>query len=281
MAGATAVVLALLISITPSADLLRVRTFFGVITVRTGDSTHVEISGTTLHGVQFTDARRSEPTTYYVRNGPMGTIFEDLRTDRDRARIGVLGLGVGTIAAYSQPGDELTFYEIDQAVVDIARNPAYFTFLADAPVRPVVVVGDGLLSLQDVPAGSFDLLVLDAFSSDSVPAHLLTREAIATYERTLRPNGILAFHLSNRYYDLAGAVGATARSDGLTVAGLIYVPSLEDASRVQASVSSWLVAADPATIARFTARGWGPVPDGPVLTNDYSDLLRTLRFTGF
>jgi SAM-dependent methyltransferase len=258
-----------------------VRTFFGVVEVRAAGAAHVEISGTTLHGVQFTDQRRTEPTTYYVRDGSLGRLFDDLRARTTSARVGVVGLGVGTIAAYSRRGDSMTFFEIDQAVVDIARTPDLFTFLADAPVSPVVVVGDARLSLRDVPPASYDLLILDAFSSDSVPAHLLTREAVQIFARSLAPRGLLAFHLSNRYYDLAAAVGATVRAEGLDAVVRGYVPSPDLVTRLDASPCVWLVAGSTADIARFTlGEGWQAPGPGPVLSDDYSDMIRTLRGSG-
>ena len=107
-------------------------------------------------------------------------------------------------------GDRLTFFEIDPNAVRIAYDPAYFTYLRDSAVPPEIIAGDGRLSLQVTPAGSFDVLILDAFSSDAVPPHLLTREALAIYVASLRPGGVLAFNASNRYYDLAPAIGATA-----------------------------------------------------------------------
>ncbi len=179
LATAAPLTLVVLIAFTSTSPLVRARTFFGVIEVRQVDGFHAEYSGTTLHGLQYTDSRRTEPSTYYSRVGPLASVFDHLRSRTDGARIGVVGLGVGTIAAYARPGDEMTFYEINPAVVDIARDPAYFTYLSDAAVDPRIVVGDARLSLEDQPSGSFDLLVLDAFSSDTVPAHLLTREAIA------------------------------------------------------------------------------------------------------
>lgn len=212
-----------------------------MIEVRQGDGVHTEYSGTTLHGLQFTDSRGAEPSTYYSRVGPLASVFDNLRSRTGDARVGVVGLGVGTIAAYARPGDEMTFYEIDQTVVDIARNPAYFTYISGSAVDPRIVVGDARLSLEDQSPGSYDLLVLDAFSSDSVPAHLLTREAIQTYARTLRPGGILAFHLSNRYYDLVGPVAATARSAGFSALSLRSVVDPDPARQFGASDSLWLV----------------------------------------
>ncbi len=257
--------------------LLRERTFFGVTEVVVSGLTHTEYSGTTLHGLQFTDQRSSEPTTYYAKVGPLRTIFDDLRTRTSGATIGAVGLGVGTIATYTQRDDQLTFFEIDPAVITIAQDPMYFTYLQKTPVKPRIVAGDGRLSLGREPAASFDLLVLDAFTSDAVPAHLLTREAMAIYVRTLRPGGLLAFNLSSRFYDLPFAVGATARSLGLAVAGHAVAPDQATMEQTWATPSLWVVVGDAAGVARFIAKGWKPVLDGaPVLTDDYSDLTRLL-----
>jgi SAM-dependent methyltransferase len=293
LATAAPLTFVVLIALTSASPLVRTRNFFGVVEVREATDYHAEYSGTTLHGLQYTDGRRDEPTTYYSRVGPLSDVFADLRARTADARIGpkvgprvgprvgVVGLGVGTIAAYAQPGDDLTFYEINPAVVDIARDPAYFTYLSDAPVTPRIVVGDGRLSLAHQAAGSFDLLILDAFSSDTVPAHLLTREAIETYARTLRPGGVLAFHLSNRYYSLTGPVAATARAAGLDALTRGFTPDAAQVEQDGATGSRWLVVGAPGDLARFAADGWTAPARGYTLTDDYSDLTRSLNLAGF
>jgi SAM-dependent methyltransferase len=262
-------------------DIARVRTFFGVITVRpaVGGAARSEMNGTTLHGLQFLDARSKQPTSYYVRSGPLGDAMLDLdRRLPGGAAIGTVGLGIGTLASYARAGDSMTFFEIDQAIVDLARDPRYFTYLADAAILPRIVMGDGRLSLAEEPAASLDLLVLDAFSSDSVPVHLLTREAMQLYERTLRPGGILLFHLSNRNFDLVPAVGSTARSLGLSAAVRSYTPDTRAIGESAAAASIWMVVGTPADVARFEGIGWTAPADGPVLTDDFSDIVRLLRF---
>ena len=281
LAAGTALIIVALSALSAPADLaVRVRTFFSVIEVTNGPDAleRTEYSGTTLHGVQFLDARSREPTTYYVRSGPLGDAFEDLRARTNAASIAVVGLGTGTTAAYSQVGDRFSFYEIDQAAVEIARDPALFTFLSDAPVPIRIVVGDARLSLAAEPRASVDLLVLDAFASDAVPAHLLTREAIADYRRVLRPGGIAIFHLSNRYYDLAPAVASTAESIGLAALSLGYQPGPADETRLAARAAQYLVVGAAADVARFADLGWAKeARPGPVLTDDFFDTLRLLR----
>ena len=281
LAGATAAAIVVTIALNSPNPFVQVRTFFGVIDVRSSyfGLARSEFSGTTLHGLQFRDDRRSEPTTYYVKAGPLGEIVDQLGARLpDGAAIGAVGLGVGTVAAYLRPTDTITFYEIDQAVIDLARDPEYFTYLENAASPPTVILGDARLSLIAQAGASFDLLILDAFSSDAVPSHLLTEEAMAVYRRVLRPGGVLAFHLSNRYYDLDPAVGSTARSIGLDALAKRYVADPPTPEGLGARSSIWVVAGAAEDIEGLVPLGWTrPIP-GPVLTDDFPDLLRTLRF---
>lgn len=278
LAAATAVfILVFTLAFAPQSTV-RVRDFFGVISVREAPGpAWEEASGTTVHGVQFVDERAHEPTTYYVRGGPLGDIFEDLRSRTNRAQIGVVGLGTGTIAAYAQATDSLSFFEIDQAVVDLAKDPRYFTYLRDSRAPARIVLGDGRLTLRAEPDMSFDLLVLDAFSSDAVPTHLLTREAMAEYIAKLRPGGVLAFHVSNRYYQLDGALTSTARQIGLEAVAREYQATPDSVSRLAAYDSEWVVVGRAGDIGRFTDRGWLFAGAGPVLSDDFSDILQTLH----
>ncbi|MFH1267013.1 MAG: fused MFS/spermidine synthase [Planctomycetota bacterium] len=182
------------------------RNFYGVVRVR-HDRRHNAnslIHGTTNHGLQSRDPnRRRQPLSYFHRTGPLGDVFQALSDRGSFREIGVIGLGTGTIAAYGKPGQRITYYEIDPAILRIARDPRYFTFLRDQEAELDVVLGDARLSLVDAPSARYDLLVLDAFSSDAIPVHLLTREAIALYLNKLADRGVLALHISNRYLDLA------------------------------------------------------------------------------
>ncbi len=269
---------ALMLAITPPYEL-RVRTFFGITEVRqTRDgSAREEIHGTTLHGLQFTDDRSDEPTSYFVRSGPLGDVFDQYtRRMPQGGSIGVVGLGIGTMTAYARDVDRLTFFEVDPAVARIAMDPRYFTYLRDSATEPRIVIGDGRLSLAAEPPASFDVLLLDAFSSDSVPAHLLTREALRTYAGRLRPGGVIVFQLTNRHFDLAPAVAATARSTGLDALTRAYVPPTSEHERFAARASRWLVVARHGDLAAFEALGWSRPRNGAILTDDYSDVLRLL-----
>ncbi len=208
------------------------RGFYGAIRVEESldDEGRVElhqlVHGTTVHGYQFVDpAKRSTPTSYYGPTGPLGQLMESVRSTKGSlGRIGVVGLGVGTIASYTQPGDSVTYYEIDPLIVRIAQDPSLFTYLADAKGDVDIVLGDGRRRLDEA-TGQYDILVLDAFSSDAIPVHLLTEEAFRTYRDRLAPGGLLAVHISNRYLDLEPVVSAIASELGMSaVAGTMSPP---------------------------------------------------------
>jgi hypothetical protein len=284
LAASTAFVLVLATFVLQPAVDFRARSFFGVTEVQRppGEARVVLFNGTTVHGTQSTDPALSRTaTTYYGPDGPAGDLFATVG-DAGRAdeSVGVVGLGAGTLAAYAAPGMTMSFFEIDPIVIQVASDPRYFTYLSDAPRPARVVLGDARLSLEHEPAGGFDLLVLDAFSSDAIPVHLLTVEAIADELRTIRPNGLLAFHVSNRYYDLGPAIAAGAQASGLTVLERFHTPS-ESARAEGATPSHWLAAsADALTIASLTARGWSEVvPADRPFTDDYADLIRFLHVT--
>jgi hypothetical protein len=189
------------------------RSFFGVYRVfeKAGGRFHVLSHGTTLHGQEDRSSTGCEPLSYYARSGPVGDVFAELaRAGRNPRRVAVIGLGTGSLACYSAPSSDWTFYEIDPMVESIARNERYFSFLAHAPGSVTVVQGDARVSLAHA-AGSYDVLVLDAFSSDAIPVHLLTQEAVRLYVSTLDPRGLLLVNISNRHLDLRPVVAALAR----------------------------------------------------------------------
>src|SRR5262249_52803005 len=157
------------------------RSFYGTHRVIDRGNLHVLMHGTTLHGAQAQDlVGRFNPLTYYGRSGPIGQLIEEMRPGRSEASIGVVGLGVASLAAYGQSGDRWTFYELNPVVERIARNPQFFTLLAQKAPDARVVVGDARLSLA-ASSDKYDILVLDAFSSDAIPVHLMTREAVRLY----------------------------------------------------------------------------------------------------
>jgi hypothetical protein len=268
---------------TPPPVVFRDRSFFGVVEVLRPEGLGLTAlrHGTTVHGLQADDpARRREPLGYFSEAGPLGDVMARLddRRDGQARRIVVTGLGAGTIAAYARPGDTITFIEIDPLIERVAADPTLFTYLSDAAVEPRILIGDGRLELERAPDGSADLVVLDAFSSDSVPIHLLTREALVDARRVLATDGLLAVNISSRSYALGPAVSAGLASTGATVLERLHDPGPEATSQ-GITTSDWLVAVDdPADVAWFEGRGWHVVPpaDQP-LTDDRSDVLRLLR----
>jgi spermidine synthase len=194
------------------------RTFFGVSRVMLdgAGTSHWLAHGNTLHGRQFVDgARECEPLAYYHRSGPAGDLFAWIGEERPAARVSVVGLGSGAMAAYSRRDEVWTFYEIDPASMRIAQDTNYFTYLSRCSAVPVrIVAGDARVRLREAPARSQDLLVIDAFSSGSIPVHLLTREALELYGSKLAPGGWVAFHISNRYLDLELVLARMAADAG-------------------------------------------------------------------
>jgi hypothetical protein len=198
-------------------ELLQERSFFGVhrVTTSADGQLHYLANGTTRHGAQDTDpARRRTPLTYFHPSGPVGQLIRGLPPAATR-RAAVIGLGTGSMACFSRPGDRWTFFELDPTVEQIARDPRLFTYLRDCRGRFAVVGGDARLSLRDAPRRRYSLLVADAFSSDAIPTHLLTREALELYRSRLAPGAPVAFHISNRFLVLEPILGNLARDAGL------------------------------------------------------------------
>ncbi len=271
------------------------RSFFGVLRVYevryhqgTADEypVHQLLHGTTNHGMQgFHPDYREEAWTYYHRTGPVGMIFEALESvQADLPKeVGVVGLGTGTMAAYGQPGRRITFFEIDSAVVAVAKNPRLFTYLADCQDRGGlvdIVLGDARLQLAKQPKGRFDLLLVDAFSSDSIPLHLLTREAVQLYMDRLQPEGLLAVHISNRHLDLQPVLGNLAQDAGLTA--LICDDNDETAEGKYRS--TWVVLARQCPALKVLQENpwWNGLPPDPekrLWTDDYSNILDVLNWS--
>ncbi|WP_448664436.1 spermidine synthase [Sphingomonas sp. CJ20] len=270
-------------SIQMSLSDARTRSYFGVYTV-TEDARERRLAhGTTVHGIQLLGARSRLPTTYYVAGSGVGQAMLALPTlYGPGARVGVVGLGSGTLACYAQPGQKWRFYEIDPAIVKLARDSGRFTFLPQCLPHADVAVGDARVRLAEAPTGSLDLLALDAFSSDAVPMHLMTAEAFDTYGRVLAPNGLLLVHISNRFLALAPVVAAAAERGGWHAARMIYSPSALE-KRDEASVSDWIaLSKDPAMVAALTVpnRSWTPLTPTPGFTgwtDDYASVLAVMR----
>ena len=274
--------------------LLVERTFFGVNKVVRFESKSSELppfhslyNGTTKHGLQIVDERlRLWPTLYFHPAGPIGHVFRSLQ-DVPNLRVAVIGLGAGTLAAYGRPGQRFTFYEIDPAVVEIARDPRYFTYLSDCRADSEIIVGDGRLQLARAPDGGYGLIIMDAFSSDAVPVHLITREAVEMYFRKLSPDGLLVVNLTNSYMNLVPVLDAIASA--LDVSGLVWRDRAVTRDQfLQAKTpSTWAVLGrDRSSLAalafpkesRRLPRVPGVPPEAEFLwTDDYSNLFALLR----
>lgn len=227
------------------------------------------VHGSITHGEQYVQAGWSrKPLAYYSPPSGVGLAMAALGGTR---RIGIVGLGTGTLAAYGHPGDVIRIYEINPTVTDYARR--YFRYLAESAAQVQILSGDGRLLLAGEPDQQFDLLVIDAFSGDSIPTHLLTREAMRLYRRHIRPEGIIALHISNLFLDLGPAVRSLARSEGLESA--FYQEEGDRAE--QRHPSTWALAGSAEALRRLPAPGPPPQAAARVWTDDESTLLTALR----
>jgi spermidine synthase len=263
------------------------RTFFGVHRVildAQGEHRQM-VHGGTVHGMQAVDPnRREEPLSYYGRTSPIGQLFAARAKERPVRRVAVLGLGVGTLATYSHPGEQWTFFEISPAVERQARDARFFSYLSDCGAVCDVVIGDARVSLEQRQdgRGPFDVIVLDVFDSDAIPVHLLTREAMTVYLSRLAPGGVLAIHTSNLYVELVPVVAALARDQML--AGLVqnHDPLPEEEERGLLGSQWVLVARDRSAFGLLvTAPSWEPMPADPsssVWTDDFSNVFSALRW---
>jgi spermidine synthase len=272
-----------------SREGVRTRSYFGIYTIttrRTPPSRQLT-HGTTLHGVQnLTPGSETEPTTYYARRSGVGHALASLPTFHGpNAAVGVVGLGSGTLSCFAEPGQDWRFFEIDPAIVRIARDPKRFTFLSRCAPQARIVLGDARLSLARQKPASLDLLAVDGFSSDAIPIHLLTREALQVYRRVLKPNGLLLVHISNRYLDLEPVLAAAAKRDGWHAAAFDYTPPPEDEGR-NLTRSIWVaMSADPDALTTLRiasaddAHLWRPLRGRagfPGWTDDYASILPLL-----
>jgi hypothetical protein len=275
------------VSRAPDSVLFAKRTYYGIHRVRGGGHIRHLYHGKTLHGIQnLSPAESPEPLAYYHRDGPAGALFRVLEAGGWPIRnVGVVGLGVGSLAAYGRPGQHWTFYELDPTVLYLARDSRYFTFWRDSEAELRPVVGDARISLARETEARFDLLVLDAFSSDAVPVHLLTREAIKLYRRRLNSQGVLALHISNRFLDLESVVSALAHDAGMQALSWADLAVSDEQRRAGRLPSHWMVLTDePGVAAALSAAGgWRYVEgatDGPLWTDGFSNVVGVFRWTG-
>ncbi len=263
-----------------------VRNFYGTLTVAETSRIHGQFRvfsralfhGTTDHGEQvFREDVYNRPITYYSSTSGVGLAMTYCCGNAPR-RVGVIGLGTGTMAAYGRPGDTIRFYEINPAVEPLART--YFTYLRNSPAKVDVVTGDGRISMTTEPPQNYNVIVVDAFSGDAIPVHLITAEALALYRRHLAPGGIIAFHVSNNFLDLAPVVRQLASAAGL---GSVLILNAPDDARL-AFAALWVLVSDNQRFLNLPAvrQGSMPIDTIPGLrlwTDDYNTLVPILRFT--
>ena len=292
LALATVLLVAGFVDARNSDQIRQSRSFFGVLRISRDrdEKGYTELRhGTTLHGRQSLEpARRAEPLAYYQRRGPVGQLFAELGRRPGALRMAVIGLGTGTLAAYARPGDRLTFYEIDRLVRDVAFDPRYFTYAADARDRGASLrmeLGDARIRLDAVrrerPEERYDVVLVDAFSSDAIPVHLLTREALRLYFDMLGSRGILALHISNRYLRLEPVVANLAEEG--RYAGLLQHGDTGD---VRGGVeASWVLLArrpedfgEMASDSRWTVTPLDPDPRVGTWTDDFHNLLSVFKW---
>jgi MFS family permease/SAM-dependent methyltransferase len=260
------------------------RSFYGVLRVKeygvNGDESHLRrlVHGAIMHGEQYmNDGMRTMLTTYYHQDSGIGGAIRSL--GERPARVGIIGLGVGTIAAYGRPGDVYRFYDIDARVMQVALHE--FTYLTDSKAKIELALGDARLTLEREPPRNFDVLAVDAFSSDAIPVHLITREALGVYLRHVKPDGIVAFHVSNRFLHLIPVVARLAKEHGAHAVLVRDDPDEEEDYR--RSRTDWvLVSRDPAALKRKEIVERGAVepeerPEWRAWTDDYSNLIQILK----
>ncbi|MDB5492699.1 MAG: putative spermine/spermidine synthase protein [Phenylobacterium sp.] len=261
------------------------RSFFGVVRESQtradplGGAVKMLAHGTTLHGAQAVSPQwRCHPLVYYAPATPIGQVILAKQQQTSSLRMGAVGLGTGSVAAYVRPGDQLTFFEIDPLVIRISTDPKHFSYTTlCAKGRVDYVVGDARLTLERQPPGIFDVLLIDAFSSDAVPAHLLTVEAIRGYLGHLKPDGVVILHLSNRNLDLDGPAQAVARAAG----GYGLIQKYQPASDAfwESAEDAVIIGKSPEAIARFARdKRWAPADPTRARpwTDDYTNLVGAL-----
>lgn len=266
--------------------ILSDRSFYSVLRVTDFEkdfgTVRVFQHGDTLHGMQIIDeGLRTTPVLYYGEGNTFDVVLKTARAQKEDLNVSVIGLGVGGIACYERPGDTWHYMEIDQAVVDMAMNPKYYTFMQECSAEKNVIVGDGRLTMSQLPEQSQDLIMLDAFSSNSIPAHLLTTGAMEIYKTYLAKDGLMFFHTSHRSMDVSSVVVKTANAAGLD-AKFISLRDFKDQKFAESYTASWGVLVGPkAALERATADlpEWVEPTPSPLVkawTDDYSSIIGPL-----
>jgi hypothetical protein len=256
-----------------------------LVSTSPNDQIHTFSHGSTIHGAQLTKpGLRRVTLTYFHVHGPVGDIIRHCNLIRDgkRPNLGVLGLGAGTLAAYAWKDQIIDFYEIDPEVYRIAADPHLFTYLDDCEGKWQVILGDGRLTLANAPDNYYGILILDAFSSDAVPTHLLTREALDLYLSKLTPDGVLVFNISNRYLDLAPLLANLAAERNLTCLRRTDMKPIQKPEERGKYPTDYVIMSPDAEAIRniIEIPTWQRVPadaDVPIWTDRHSNVIRLLK----
>lgn len=281
---ALAIAISTQISGVTSESQARWRSFFGVVkeshlnVPEMGGDVRMMVHGTTLHGAQAQSPQfRCRPLVYYAPETPIGQVFTTISASKPALRIGAVGLGAGTVSAYVRSTDRLTFFEIDPLVVKIASDPKRFTYVSECAKGPIdYVLGDARLTLARQPKDLFDILLVDAFSSDSVPVHLMTVEAVRGYLSHIKPDGVVVLHLSNRNVELLGPAMAVARKAGGVARVQSHQIDPNAPSLWESSEDALIIARNREALAAFAGdRRWRPTNPGLAKpwTDDYTNLI--------
>jgi hypothetical protein len=262
------------------------RNFYGVLKIKAYDEPGSEnhlvrmVHGAILHGEQYTHEKwRKEPTTYYTPTSGFGRAVNEQRTLAPRSangiRIGMIGLGVGTVAAYCREIDQCRIYEINTEVERLARK--HFTYLADSPAKPEIIIGDARLSLEREASNQFSVLAVDAFSGDSIPMHLITDEAVRVFMKQLSANGVLAYHVSNRFLNLPPVLAEIAAKENL--AGVVVEDPAQSNNALHSSSTWVLLAKNAETLKGIEASTpLERVPGAPLWTDDFNNLMSVVKW---
>lgn len=264
--------------VTKNRTIASQRNFFGVLKVREKPLGTCLVHGSTLHGMQRNAPHQSQPTTYYGYESGVGHLIKEMQQQSESMHIGIVGLGCGVLTTYGRPADRFDLIEINPAVIDIADR--YFTFMKDCPSTMTRHLGDGRLVLERMPDTRFDLLVLDAFSSDAIPAHLLTRESMDLYKHRLGESGVLAIHTSNNHLELSPLVHNLSRDAGLE--SRMFEGAGDES--IGTTRSTWMIIAKPgnsvfnaASLAVATQATAGELESAPLWTDQHHNLVSVLR----
>ncbi|MBT4699456.1 MAG: fused MFS/spermidine synthase, partial [Rhodospirillaceae bacterium] len=275
-------VLLVVMAMVPKAGniLVTERGYFGVnrVSIDSTGNFMLLYHGNTLHGAQYRNKeKRRDPLAYYQKEGPLGQVFQALSGTDQIKSVGVVGLGAGATACYRSPGQTWTFYEIDPIVIRLAKDTQYFHYLSDCAPDAEIVQGDARISLQSTPNQNLDLLILDAFSSDAIPIHLITREAFALYLKKLKPQGRIVFNISNRHMNIAPVLGNLAKALKLAGKLQLYYPPEKDL-RLFRNSSRWVIMSRSEKDLSFLSSQtqWQALSgrdDIGIWTDDYSSIL--------